>query len=787
MRNKIILALTASALIVGCGNNNKSNDTKTTPDPVIPENPISSIAVIDSYVIGARVCDIHNVCATTDKDGIATARFDTNGTITSKGGYIDANLNNKIDANELKAPEMKASGNSSVITPITDLINNGADEIQLAKVLDITVPELYTDPVTTDNIVLAKALQMSSVITADADSKNRLINKINSYVKDEISSSNLPNFDSTATLAGITLFANYAITATSSNDSKSFITTVQNSSATTVTTLLKNTEEVKINLVTPVTITPASDSTSTSTTTSDSATTPASNSTSTTTIDSTSSASDTTNTSTTTAVVNTTNSSLPIFGSSSTTTTTASATTSSTTNTTTTANTGSALPSIGSGTTTQTTVTVNSDSSSQTGSALPDLNSEQNSGLVDSTSTDYTVTPSATTATPRYYATFNSDESIELTKTDASNYKYKSTKTYNLLENDFNLTSYLDLNMTSVFDAETYTLADGHYNGKFLINFKDTDTKADVNITANDVDYFINGTKLGKITLKSGNVIDLNTTNDSNLSNTLTADHSFNNYNIDIASNVGTTITTKLNDLNSTFISADHNYSVSFIYDINGSSKTLSGDFKVINATAPSFTLLSGSYDDLLLEKKSLNLKIGTTNLHPLKCDISGVSGLTCVVDSNNDLNITGTPSSAIGAYRPTITLTNESHGLTYEKVINISIIDKIDTQLTSNWNLSSDGNYSDSKIFMQKIGTLSNDNISVTTTLATKPTGSPENNSTIFVLNNDGNFTNYIEFTFDQTVYSSNDVFKITTGNGKSAEFKVGDVVGSNNSIYLK
>jgi len=160
MRNKIVVAVATSALLIGCGSSSSSNDNNSTnSNTPASNNPLSNVTVIDSYVIGARVCDVDGICATTDSYGVASANFNTSDTLTSKGGYIDANLNHIVDADEIKAPDMKSSGNSVIITPITDLIANGADENQLADILGISVDELYSDPVPNNNMVLAEAMQ----------------------------------------------------------------------------------------------------------------------------------------------------------------------------------------------------------------------------------------------------------------------------------------------------------------------------------------------------------------------------------------------------------------------------------------------------------------------------------------------------------------------------------------------------------------------------------------------------------------------------------------------------
>ena len=745
MNMKIMLASTLCALLAGCGSSSNSSSANNTPT-----NSLSEITVIDSYVIGATVCDSDGVCAKTDENGVAKARFNRSGALTSTGGFIDANLNHIVDANEVKAPTMSdINASSSVITPITDLLAHGADKNKLATLLEIPVADLYTNPIKNNNIVLAKAMQISSVLISSNSSRTTLIDKINTYTPQKKTTTALPDFGSSSELKGIKLFSNYALTAAKSTNAQNFIINVQNSDASDVQTFMNNSEKLKINKIVENTIV----KTDSNTTASSSSVSPSS-SVSTLSDNNNSSVSDTTtNSSTSSASTHlspSTNSALPNFDDASNTTNTSST------------------------------------SESTTSSALPNFDSNQTSGFSDTPTNSFT--PPAISVTPQYDVKFFNRD-VVVTKTDNDNFKFKTEQQYNLSKNDFNLTAFLDVNMTSLFSSSKYTtLAQGHHSGKILFNFRDKDIKSDVNLTANDVDYFIDVNKtLSKITLQNGKVVDLNATNTADSgSETLTTNYVTNGYYINLSKALNSTLNAKLTDLNNTFIAPDHNYTMSVIYDIHGIQKHLTGDFKVINAVAPSFTLLGTTPADILLDKSSQNMKIATASSYPLKCELNGVSGLSCSVDANKDLNITGTPSANVGLYSATITLTNEKYNLDYNKTINISIIDTVDTQLVSDWNLTNDGNFTGAKIFLDGNDSNKINVYTSATAAASLAAGSaPESNQTILI--DDDNGTYRINFTFDNVYYSNNDVFKIVTDKNKSVTFRLGDFSAANNSASLK
>ena len=203
MKKKIVLsiaALSIAGLITGCGGGGGSSSSNETTASTTTETQTSakSVKVVDGYVIGANVCDANNVCATTDNNGTAIAKFaDT--VLTSKGGYIDVNGNNQIDDNDIALPDnftLKTVAGKSVISPITDLIANGANPAKLAEILGIDENELYNDPIATNNIELAKAIQIVYALKAE-NKEDAFIQKINNFTFESTPNTDLPTFDET--------------------------------------------------------------------------------------------------------------------------------------------------------------------------------------------------------------------------------------------------------------------------------------------------------------------------------------------------------------------------------------------------------------------------------------------------------------------------------------------------------------------------------------------------------------------------------------------------------------
>lgn len=280
MKKRIILSISAIALmglITGCGSSSSSsnnNETSTTPTQV----PQKAVKAVDGYIIGANVCDANGVCATTDANGTAKASFgDT--VLTANGGYIDVNDNHKIDSNEdIALPDtftLKTPAGKNVISPITDLIANGANPAKLAEVLGVDENTLYEDPIATNNIDLAKAVQIVYAVKVDKKESD-FVSKINNYnaqtennttssaqTSNTSTSSALPEFKAVGSVNGnIDVFANLALSVVS-DEAKNLITAVIDSNVTDVNkleesiasdkkTLLETSETASVNTNTTV-------------------------------------------------------------------------------------------------------------------------------------------------------------------------------------------------------------------------------------------------------------------------------------------------------------------------------------------------------------------------------------------------------------------------------------------------------------------------------------------------------------------------------------------------------
>jgi hypothetical protein len=180
IKSKLALSLATIALLsfTGCGSSDSSSDDNNNNSTTTEKK--SDVTVVDGYVTNARVCDVNNVCANTNGNGVATAAFDLTNNLTATGGFIDLNGNGVQDDNEISAPTMQVPAGKTIISPLTDLIVKGVNPTKLAEVLGVSVEDLYADPIATNNVELAKAMQI--VYAANTASlTNEVIKKINDY------------------------------------------------------------------------------------------------------------------------------------------------------------------------------------------------------------------------------------------------------------------------------------------------------------------------------------------------------------------------------------------------------------------------------------------------------------------------------------------------------------------------------------------------------------------------------------------------------------------------------
>jgi len=198
--------------------NNTSNENNNT------NNTVKNVKVVDGYVIGANVCDQKGVCATTDLNGTAVSIFDGQSILTAKGGYIDVNNNKKIDDEDIMLPEtftLKTPNGKNIITPLTDLVANGVNATKLADFIGVNTDSLFSDPVSTNNIKIAKAIQIAYIVKAE-HKESEFVKKIS---EQQLNESN----------KGVDFFADVAIEAVSGENADE-----QNKSVTMAISVINN-------------------------------------------------------------------------------------------------------------------------------------------------------------------------------------------------------------------------------------------------------------------------------------------------------------------------------------------------------------------------------------------------------------------------------------------------------------------------------------------------------------------------------------------------------------------
>lgn len=198
----LYLAVIVATIFSGCGGGSGSSTSTITQSSSSSSSSASSqaavkrsVTVIDEYVIGAKVSDCNGVSATTDSKGVATAAFDSGCPLVSEGGKLDIDGNGIVDDTDIPALAMKSPAGKDTISPLTDLVAKGADEAKLAAILGITPQDIYKDPFATNNVALAKAIQIAYVVELTKKS-NDFIAKINGQQAQTTttqSTGNLPN------------------------------------------------------------------------------------------------------------------------------------------------------------------------------------------------------------------------------------------------------------------------------------------------------------------------------------------------------------------------------------------------------------------------------------------------------------------------------------------------------------------------------------------------------------------------------------------------------------------
>jgi hypothetical protein len=194
IKSKLALSLATIALLsfTGCGSSNSSSSSST------ETKTKSNVTVVDGYVTGAKVCDANNVCANTNGNGVATAAFDLTKSLSSKGGFIDLNGNGTQDNDEVSAPDMQVPAGKTTISPLTDLVVKGVKPAKLAEVLGVSESDIFADPYASNNVDLAKAIQIVYALN-QAGVSSKLVEKVNSYTASTEANTDLPPMEATKT------------------------------------------------------------------------------------------------------------------------------------------------------------------------------------------------------------------------------------------------------------------------------------------------------------------------------------------------------------------------------------------------------------------------------------------------------------------------------------------------------------------------------------------------------------------------------------------------------------
>ena len=423
---------------------------------------------------------------------------------------------------------------------------------------------------------------------------------------------------------------------------------------------------------------------------------------------------------------------------------------------------GSGLPDFNNPTTPAAGTVVSSNS------ALPAINSTN----VNNIPTNNQYNPSYSPVPPIYEIMLNSlNRTLSLTKINDTTYELKNPLYVNIHNKDFNVSTLFDINSSLVFQKVTFT-PDGNLNGtsEITLNDKNDSSNADINITG--IVYKIKDQNMTQADF-SNITYELNQSTDTNHTGTLDAG-TFTGFDINLSKAYEGLDEAEYNQTN-------HVYDFKVEYNISGKILTLKGQYGVVDIKPPIITL-NNSY--FILEKgKEINLSIGSSNVDSVPCSIKGVD-LSCEVNGSGSILLQGTVPSTVGVVLTDITIDNQ--GMKDTKSFDSEIINPITTPLVKDWNIS-DENYSGYHIEMNLTGSLDNNITDVNTTLTDPPTGSPENNVTVYLLNSKTDSNDYIRFVFDANVYGSNDAFRISRKDGKSVTFRVGDIDSSHNSYYFK
>ena len=720
MKRILLSSVAVGFLFIGCGGGGSSSSASS----------LKEVKDIDANIVNAKVCDAKGICAITDENGIARADFDLNTTLTSVGGFIDANYNGIKDSNELDAPFLLAPLGAKVISPLTTLVAKGADINKLSEILGVTPEEILTqDPVQSNNVKLIKAFNAVYPVIKE-NKADEMVKRINQYTPDS-KGTDLPSFDESSVNVNI---YNLAKSVVSNSNDRAYIDAVENSTYTNAKQLSETLEVKKQNINQNIIQTPVVNNISKEKNN----------------IKNASAANSVTDTNISNNIPkpsidnNTSNVNKQPSAHSSVV-----------------ANGGKTdLPDFDSDNTPKSTSLkpVNSD--------LPEFNSDN----IKPIPTNNTYNPTYTPLPKRYFVKLNDiNQFVELKKDNDKKYEFLDEKYFNVANKDFNSTKLFDINATYAYNDLNFT-PDGNLNGTVFITLKDLNDSSEANFSVKNVKFLVSNQKVIKTDFSSAKV-DINTTS-GNSQETINAGK-FNKYDINLSK-----VMVDYNE--SEFNQTNHNYSFNIDYNVSGNVLNLSGKYGVIKAVAPYIALKQTSY--LVAKNSEINLSVGTSNIANANCSVD-LSPLHCYVDNAKNIYLYGKTPDEQAVKVVTLTLNNQ--GYKDSKSFYLEVLKPADKQIVNNWDLSS-GNYTGYHIQMNLTGNLANNIIDVNTS-ATPTTGSPDNNVTVYLYNSKTDTNNYIRFVFDANVYNSNDWFIIKRGDSKEVRFRVGDVDISNNTYYFK
>ena len=685
---------------------------------------IKEVKVIDAYVVGAKVCDIKGICAITDENGTARADFDLNNTLTSIGGFIDSNFNGIKDSDELDAPFMLAPAGASVITPLTTLVAKGADINKLSSLIGVSKEDiLHKDPIQSKNVKLIKAINVLYPVLKEKR-VDFLVKKINNYSTSN-SLTDLPDFNN----ANVNIYSLVSSVLILPKDIE-FVSKLSSLNSNSAEDLIKDIEELKKgkkiiktnNIDTTTQQINQSSSINNQSINNQEVANEISNVNQQTQSNIKNSFNNNENNNN--SIKHTSNSTdLPDFN---------------------------APPSVPTTTNLETTTD------------LPTF-----SDNVEMIPTNNTYNPSYTPLPKKYYIKLNSfNEFIEVKKDSNKKFEFKNPKYINIANSDFNATKMFDINATYVYNDLNFS-PDGYLNGTIFINLKDLNSSNEVNFTIKNVQYKVVNSKLIQTILNSVN-LEVNETNNSKIKNNINAGV-YNKFDINLSK--------VIRDYNeSEYNLTNHKYSFEIDYNISNKVLNLIGSYEVINAIPPQITLNDNSF--LVSKNRDINLTVGKSNVANAKCYVENIN-LNCYVDNSKNIYLYGHTPNEEAIKVVDITLSNQDYNTS--KSFYLEILKPADKVVVTNWNLSSSP-YEGNHIKMTLTGNMPS--IVDVNTSANIISGSPENNVTVYIQQDDNN---YITFIFDANVYKSNDWFIVKRNDGKVAKFRVGDIDISNNVVQFK